>query len=515
MKRFTVFFPVILVLLVCLTCSCRYDSEAEYFGPTMRKDAAEIEIFGHTVQADETEVAFSGDEIPGISELSANLKLLTKLEKVNLGSFHMFEEEMRSLSDEFPGVVFEYVPYVSVAGRAVPNDVESLDLEKGLDYDPELLTQELSTLKKLKSVTFGNGLIPADRLAQLRADFPTVEFTAVVTYTVAGKDYREDITELDLSGRPVAEDLVERLKVFPLLEAVDLHGTGMPREQLLELKTAYPDLTVKAEVELAGEMFSTEAEELDLNSRIIRDYDQFVESLKLFGHLSKVEMCDCGLSNEQLGALRDAYPDTKFVWRIYLGVWSLRTDAVAFSVLITNYNYRRMTNDDIEVLKYCTDLQALDLGHQAISDLSVIGEYLTDLRILILADNKITDLSPLANLPHLHYLEFFMNRVEDLTPLAQCRELVDLNISYNRRLSDITPLLDLPILERLWMVSVAVSQADIELLRETYPDAEISVRGSGSTGQGWRTHDRYFAMIDMYRKKDYISEEFSKYDGMG
>lgn len=497
MKKFTAFF---LALLVCFTCSCQYSSE--------------VEIFGHTVQADATEIAFSGDEIPGISELSANLKLLTKLEKVDLGSFHMFEEEMRSLSEEFPGVTFEYVPYVSVAGRTIPNDVESLDLSGSSDYDHELLREELLALKNLKSVTFGDDLIPAYKLAQLKAEFPRVEFTAIVTYTVAGKDYREDITELDLSGRTVTEDLVKLLKVFSLLESVNLHDTGMERERLLELKAAYPDLIIKAEVELAGEMFSTEAEELDLNSRKIRDYEQFFETLVLFDHLAKAEMCDCGLSNEQMGALRDAYPDTKFVWRIYLGVWSLRTDAVAFSVLITNFGYRRMTSKDIEVLKYCTDLQALDLGHQAITDLSVIGEYLTDLRILIVADNKITDLSPLANLPHLHYLEFFMNRVEDLTPLAQCRELVDLNISYNRRLSDITPILDLPILERLWMVSVAVPQADIALLRETYPNTEISTWGSGSTDQGWRTHARYFAMIDMFYKRNYISEEFSKYDDM-
>lgn len=500
MKKYMVPFLAVLTLLVCFTCSCQFTRE--------------VDIFGHTVRTDVTEITFSGDEIPGISELSENLKQLNKLEKVNLGSFHAFEEEMRPLLDEFPEVTFKYVPFVSVAGSTVPNDVEWLDLEGSSDYDPDLLKQELSALKKLKNVTFGDDLIPADRLAQLKTDFPQVEFNAIATYPVAGKDYREDITELDLSGSPLTENLVEVLEPFSLLESVNLHGTGMPREQLLELKAAYPDLFVKAEIELGGEMVNTEAEELDYNLKRIPDYNQFMENLVLFDQLSKIEMCDCGLTNEQLGALRDAYPNTKFVWRIYLGKWSLRTDAVAFSVLITAFDYRRMTSADIEVLKYCTDLQALDVGHQAIEDISVIGEYLTDLRVLIVADNKITDLSPLANLPHLHYLEFFMNRVTDLTPLAQCREMVDLNISYNPGLSDITPILDLPVLERLWMVSVPVSQADVALLRETYPNTIISTWGNGSTDQGWRTHARYYAMIDMYRKRDYISEEFSKYDVM-
>lgn len=511
MKRSAALFLLLSVLLICLTSSCQSAGEVE----SHETKVPEVEIFGHVVRADTAEIAFLGDEITDIPALSVGLKLLTNLEKVDLGSFHMFEEEMRSLADEFPGVTFEYVPYVSVAGSAVPSDAQSIEIEGHSEYDFELLRQELSALKNLKSVAFGDDPIPADDLARLKTDFPQVEFTAIVTYTIAGKAFREDITELDLSGTPAVEDLADTLELFPLLEEIDLHDTGMPLERLLELKAACPSLIIKADVKLAGEIFSTEAEELDLNSKKIQNYDQFFDAIALFPQLSKAEMCDCGLTNEQLEALRNAYPDTKFVWRIYLGKWSLRTDAVAFSVLITNYSHRRMTSEDIEVLKYCTDLQALDLGHQAITDLSVIGEHLTELRILILADNKITDLSPLANLPHLHYLEFFVNRVTDLTPLAQCRELVDLNISYNYSISDITPLLELPLLERLWLESVSVSQANVNLLRETYPDAIIINRGSGSVDQGWRRHARYYAMIDMYRKTDYISEEFSKYDNMG
>ena len=516
MKRKAVFFLLLPVLLIGLTCSCQQDSETDDPpAESTEPEVFEVEIFGHIVWSDTTKITFSGDEITGISELSEKLKLLNKLERVNLGNFHMFEEEMRALSDEFHGVTFEYIPYVSVAGVTVPSDVESLNLEGRSDYDLELLKQELSVLRKLKSVTFGDDPIPADSLAQLQTEFSQVEFTAIVTYTVAGKEFRADITELDLSGEPVPEEFVDSLNLFPLLESINLHGTGMQREQLLDLKTAYPEFILKADVEFAGEMFSTEAEELDLNSKIISDYDQFRETIVLFDSLAKVEMCDCGLSNEQMAALRDAYPNTKFVWRIYLGqLWALRTDAVAFSVLITHLNYTRMTSEDIEVLKYCTDLQALDLGHQAISDLSVIGEYLTQLRILILADNKISDLSPLANLPHLHYLEVFVNQIRDITPLAQCRELVDLNLCTNYYLTDITPLLDLPLLERIWLVAVGVSRADINRLQEAHPNATISIFGEGSTENGWRTHPRYYAMIDMFYQKNYISEEFSKYDNM-
>ena len=227
--------------------------------------------------------------------------------------------------------------------------------------------------------------------------------------------------------------------------------------------------------------------------------------------MKKIDLSYSNLSNEELGNLRLALPNVRIDWVVHLGKWSVRTDAVAFSVLITQYDYKRMTSNDIQVLKYCTELKTLDLGHQAIEDISVIGAYLQDLRILILADNKIKDISPIANLKHLHYLELFMNDITDSTPLASCTELVDLNISFNYRFSDISGILNLPKLERLWLISDRISSDSYKLIRETYPNVVLVTTGTGSTGSGWRTHERYYTMIDMYRN-NYISDVFLKYD---
>lgn len=472
----------------------------------------EIEVLGHTVRAYKTEITLCGDEIGSISELSAELKKLIFLRNVDLGSFHLFEDEMASLSAEFPKVTFVYDPYVTVAGNTVPADVEELDLGSVPDYDIDALASELSQLKNLKKVSFGDFALNESKISELKKEFPDVEFTAVIVYDVAGKSFREDATEIDLSGTRPGDSLTNELQRFPALKKLDLSRTGLTTDKLIEIKRAYPAVDIYAEAELGGTVFDTDIKYIDLNFTDVGDFDTFFDTVSLFYGLKKIELCDSGYSNEQMEALQNAYPNTKFVWRVYLGKWSLRTDAVAFSVLIADYSHKRMTSEDIEVLKYCTDLQALDLGHQAITDISVIGKYLTELRILILADNRITDLSPLSNLTHLHYLEFFVNQVTDLSPLAACRELVDLNISYNYRLSDITPLLDLPLLERLWLEHVAVSAQDVNLLRETYPEAKIVSAGTGSIDQGWRSHERYFAMIDMFHN-DYMSESFSKYDG--
>ncbi|MGM9634895.1 MAG: hypothetical protein ACI3YE_01945, partial [Candidatus Avispirillum sp.] len=67
--------------------------------------------------------------------------------------------------------------------------------------------------------------------------------------------------------------------------------------------------------------------------------------------------------------------------------------------------------------------------------------------------------------------------------------------------------------ERLWLEHCNVSYEDAQLLMETYPDARVVYYGTGSVDQGWRGHDRYFAMIDMYHN-NYMSELFSMYDGL-
>jgi Leucine-rich repeat (LRR) protein len=246
----------------------------------------------------------------------------------------------------------------------------------------------------------------------------------------------------------------------------------------------------------------------------IKNYDDLIARMELLPNLKSADFSNSNLSNEQLGHLRELFPEVEIDWIVRLGRWSVKTDATSFSVLIYQYDYQRMTSKDIEVLKYCRKLRALDIGHQAITDISVIGEYLPDLRILILADNKVSDITPLKNLKHLHYLELFINPISDITPLADLKELVDLNFCYDRRIKDYSVLTELPLLERIWLVGTSISKSDLEALQTAHPNAQIVNTGAGSTNSGWRTHERYFEMIKMYRNPYYLSESFTKYDNM-
>ena len=346
---------------------------------------------------------------------------------------------------------------------------------------------------------------------RLNKIFPYNNLDANVYYTIYGKRVLETDDFLDLSDVTIDDNLEKNLELLTNIKVVNLYNQNLSKEEKIKLIEKFPNIEFKWKVDILGEEIEYNIETLDFSNRTITDINDFKKSLVLLTNLKKLDLSNSNLTNEELGALREEFPNIKIDWVVHMSKWSVRTDAVAFSVLVYKYDYRRMTTEDIQVLKYCTDLQALDLGHQAIEDISVIGEYLPNLRVLILADNKIKDISPLANLKHLHYLELFMNDITDSSPLASCTELVDLNISFNYRFSDISGIMNLPKLERLWLISDRISAESYNLIRQTYPNVKLVTTGSGSTNSGWRTHERYYTMIDMY-KNNYISDVFLKYD---
>ena len=382
------------------------------------------------------------------------------------------------------------------------------------------ITDAIQEIEKSKSIgntiavssqTHEQQFILYEDKQKISKSFPNNNFKGTVYYNVYGKKVLEDEVFVDLSDVQIDANLTDNIALLPNVKEINLHNQNLSKDEKIVLQQTFPNIKFQWMVDVLGEEIDCNTETLDLSKKQINDLEDFKKSLMLLTNLKKLDMSYTNLTNDELGKLREQFPNTRIDWVVHLSKWSVRTDAVSFSVLVTQYDYRRMTTEDIQVLKYCTELQALDLGHQAIEDISVLGEYLPNLRVLILADNRIKDISPIANMKHLHYLELFMNDITDATPLAECKELVDLNISFNYRFSDINGILELPMLERLWLVSDRIPADSYNLIRQTYPNVKLVTTGSGSTESGWRTHERYFAMIDMYRN-NYISDLFLKYD---
>lgn len=337
---------------------------------------------------------------------------------------------------------------------------------------------------------------------------------------VNGKEFPAGSTVIDVKGQTISDlaTFIKELQQFKSLTHVFCNGSSLTAQQMVTLRDAMPTIIFGYDAPLAGQVFDSMMTEIDISGKPVTELDTFVSELTAFTSLEKIDMCGCGLSNEQMELLQNNFPKTKFVWEINLVYWKLRTDAVAFSTLKDGSINYRLNNEDVKPLKYCTDLVALDLGHHMITDYSFL-EHLTKLKILILVDNRVyepdgtfqrkfaSDISVIKNLTNLEYLEFFHSSVSDLSFLQYLPKLRDLNIS-DSPISDITYLLNLPNIERLFFERTNISQADYEKLKATYPNAQLAYTGDGSgIDQGWRTHERYTIMMDMFRK-NYVHDYY-------
>lgn len=283
---------------------------------------------------------------------------------------------------------------------------------------------------------------------------------------------------------------------------IDISPALLPVEDLIWVRGQCPGTDVFCKTNVCGKEVSTAARKLAVSGTKIDDLAAFEEALDCFPVLERAEMCGCGLSNAQMEGLQERHPHVRFVWQIRFGKWTLRTDATAFTTA-NNNNSPHYKSEDFACLRYCTDLKALDLGHNSIRDLSWL-EPLRELRILILADNDIRDISVLAKLEKLEYIELFMNPITDITPLSGLEHLLDLNVSHCR-IKDLSPIEKVSTLERLYY-SFNDGMTDAEKLRvkEALPNVRCSYTHYYATHDGWRGVHRYFVIKYIFDKGVYV-----------
>ena len=296
-------------------------------------------------------------------------------------------------------------------------------------------------------------------------------------------------------------------------DTIDLTAYRLTVPQIKDVTARCEGRSVMWQLDVDGVAVTPDAEELDLSGHDLAGLGiDLKEVFALLPQLTRVDLCKTGFTNAEYAALQDTFPDIRMIWEIVWHHWTFRTDVVAFSTMKTCAQTFFLYDEDAQYLRYCTDLVALDLGHNRVHDWSFL-QYMPNLKILIAVDNQVKDLSWIQYTPKLEYLEFFVGYVTDLSFLQYTPNLKDLNISYNR-VSDATYLYDLPNLERLWMEHTRIPYSDYQKLRETYPNAKIVRNGEGSIDQGWRTHERYYAMRDMF-KNNHVHELFMDKEEVG
>ncbi|MEN6593336.1 MAG: leucine-rich repeat domain-containing protein [Clostridiaceae bacterium] len=400
---------------------------------------------------------------------------------------------------EMTNVAFHW--NVTIGGVTLKNTDTAADLSGLTTGGAETLGEALSCLPGLTSADITDTDISSEDAQALIARFPNIAF--LYTADIFGVKANSDATALDLTTAVITDEsaLADALAPLTALTAVDLSGQTLTFETMDALSERYPTIQFSFTVELFGQEVPSDAAELDLRGNTFTAPEEVSEGISHLPNLTYCDLCDTGLTNEQMETLMAQFPNVKFVWYVDIGAWRIRTDIEAFSTgnrdefpngagYFTGKGRTSLTDTETEALKYCTDLVYLDLGHNKITSLTFL-EGLTKLRVLIVGSNKIPDITSIAKLVNLEYLEMFMNLVTDISPLSGLTKLAYLNCSRNS-FTDITPLLSMTQLKRLWIVNNRqISKDDFTKLIAALPDCEICTSAVHSTANGWRETDIY------------------------
>lgn len=295
-----------------------------------------------------------------------------------------------------------------------------------------------------------------------------------------------------------------------------LENVKLKPTELLEIKQALPEgATFHFTTKWGTVTFSDDAEEVDLRSK--KNLANISELEAIVGICPNVKVIDnsknTSLNSKAMVPLIEKYPDIRFEWVVDLGKgYKVSTRATAYSTFKHVSSGQRLKSEDLEQLKYCPRLKALDLGHHDIKSLDFL-KYVPDLELLIVVDSYVSDLTPVGELKHLKYAELFKNKFTDLSPLANCTELLDLNLTSNE-ITDLSALDNVQSLERLWVNSCKkLPQEAVDHFKELHPNCEVDFKIShAATVDGWRKHPRYFHFIWCLKNRKWIpfDEEIPK-----
>ena len=536
-KKVVLLLVLLAVLAGCIGGLWYFDEHYIVLSDVQRRDVTQLDLSGHT-----------GLKIEKLSELQS-------LEKLDLRDTGITNEEFRQLQTALPNCDIRWsVPVQggyqdSESQSLVMNDITESEIAQ-LAYFPKLqavdavgckdlpmimaLTEAYPNLDVSYQVPLGNTIHPHD-IEQLTAtDVDAAQLDLVLTYLpavtqveiqgvlpeaaalqsltqkhpqvdffwqydlldIAADSETKELTLTDVPTERIPE-LMEGVSYLPSLERVNLKGTLAEGAALRELSAAYPQVKFHWQIELFGVPADVDTTELDLSEIPMESVDTVEDALVYLPSLKKVIMSNCGISNEDMDALWKRNPEVRFIWTVRVGAFYLRTDETAFMP----GKYRMLPKgNECYNLRYCVDMEALDLGHCKIDDCEFVA-YMPNLKYLLLALTNISDISPIANHDKLVYLELFTCRkLKDYTPLLTLTNLEDLNICYTY--GDIEIIAQMTWLKNLWWSAgkknVAITKERERILSEALPNTYLELDTQSSTAEGWRQLPHYYEQRDIF-----------------
>lgn len=258
------------------------------------------------------------------------------------------------------------------------------------------------------------------------------------------------------------------------------------------LEEAAPNTVFLYSFRFCGKDFSLQDEIMDLRNCPISDEGKALRKiLPCMQRLKHLDMDGCGVSNEAMERIRDENPGVEVIWRVWFGAYNLCSVRTDVERIVASDEEMHLEKGDAQVLRYCTRVRWLDLGHMRyLEDWSFLGS-MPELEVLIISLGDFEDLSFLSNCPHLEYLEMgcrsHADGPLDLSFLAELRELKHLNITKLGPVTGYEALEGLTQLERLWIGGYTeIPEEELERLQLLLPDTEIMLDKYAGIDGKWR-----------------------------
>lgn len=304
--------------------------------------------------------------------------------------------------------------------------VKSTDTEIACTFGSlDTLAEILTELPNVHTVRLSGNLPDAAKFYTLQSAYPNIAWH--LTIPLGEETYTEETESIDLPNQSVSfAELQNALPLFPRLQSLNLTGVGLTEQEKQMLIQENPDVEILCTLSVCGKQYTTDETVLDLSgkSATLEDVQNILSS---FYRLKKLYLGNVKIDNDALDALNRAYPQTDVVWTIRIGPMAVSTDITAFFPAKL-YGTDLPRDSELQKLRYCPKLIAVDIGHANAADCSWL-EGTPEVKYLILADTNISDLTPVGKLKKLVYLELFQTPVTDYSPLLGCTALQDLNIS--------------------------------------------------------------------------------------
>ena len=422
-----------------------------------------------------------------------NFAYFNALKRVDATAASCYDEimAMRELLGEDVDIKWNVV----IGGESFPHTTKELTLPEGVTA--EELREKLQYLPDTRMVDTTKVRFDRTELGTLRSRYPKVRFLFKVT--IAGESFRSNTENINIPENAALDlqELLDHGGDFEDLKIINLGSRHMSLDDVIAIREAYGGIEVICRVTVCGKDCSTDWTELDLSRRTIEDLGEAEKAIAAMARLEKLYLCDCGIDDETLAALREKYAgQTEIVWRVYLNGVDCRTDADNFCMSKYSNEWGKLYYSAAEPIKYCTNMVTLDLGHANFDRIDFVTT-MPHLRFLIIVGAPVTSLEPLRNSTELYYLEMFFTAVRDLEPIQKLPNLRHLNISH-QRLDDYTQLFEMTQLERLWWVDSGLSEAQQQELRDALPNTKICFWAweDDAVGNYWRDDPSYREMRD-------------------